>query len=95
MKNKIIIILISIILIYILYVCTDLIRLNNNKFKEAKPLITLNEKLLENDNITYQGLGYSVTYYRDIIKESDDLVNIKIYGMELKIFNKIIYSYVE
>ena len=54
MKNKIIIILISIILIYILYVCTDLIRLNNNKFKEAKPLITLNEKLLENDNITYQ-----------------------------------------
>ena len=90
MKNKIIIILISIILIYILYVCTD-----NNKFKEAKPLITLNEKLLENDNITYQGLGYSVTYYRDIIKESDDLVNIKIYGMELKIFNKIVYSYVE
>ncbi len=93
----IILILVCLIVLYITYVTIDCIRIRNSK-TGTKPFITISEKNTEN-KITYNGLGYLVTYYKDTnitIKENIILAEQLGYGAEFRLFSKIlIWAWVE
>ena len=98
-KNKIMwIIILAIILIgYMGYVVTDSIRLRNSKLG-TKPIITISEESTE-DKLTYIGIGYSITYYKNIDKIEENamtLIEQLGYGAEFRLFNRIlIWAWVE
>jgi len=98
-KCKSIIICLSIILVmYLVFVAVDCIRLRY-AVSYTKPLVTLSEKVTEN-RVTYSGLGYNVSYYRDRVTTiNNDVILIGgtgAYGAEFRLFNKIlIWAWVE
>lgn len=83
----------TLVLIWCIYVTIDCIRLRTMKLG-LKPLITL-DNIEEDTKIHYTGLGYSVSY--NIDKTQDyDLILIDIYGAEFRLFDKIlIWAWVE
>ena len=89
--NKVIkifgIVLLSLVLIWCLYVTVEAIRLRTMKLG-LKPLITL-ERVEEDTKLYYKGLGYSVTYQVETERDYD-LVLIKVYGGEFRLFDKIL-----
>jgi len=98
-KCKSIIICLSIILVmYLVFVAVDCIRLRY-AVSYTKPFVTLSEKVTEN-RVTYSGLGYNVSYYRDRVTTiNNDVILIGgtgAYGAEFRLFNKIlIWAWVE
>ena len=87
------IVLACFILIWCLYVTIDAIRLRTIKYG-ARPLITL-ESIEEDTKLYYKGLGYSVTYQVETERDYD-LVLIKVYSGEFRLFDKIlIWSWIE
>ena len=89
MKKNICIIIVSIVLLYVLFVTVDCVRLRNAKV-DTRPLITV--KAVENEN-KYIGLGYSVTYYVDSIVDNTNGIteNIELgYGAEFRLLDKIL-----
>lgn len=97
-KYKLLWIIFAIILIiYVGYVITDSIRLRNAKLG-TKPIITIAEESTET-RLIYTGLGYTISYYKDINKfEENSVILIEQlgYGAEFRLFNKIlIWAWVE
>ena len=100
------IIIVCIVLIWGIYVTVDCIRLRNGKGtkplitigEETKPLITIGEEKTEY-RTTYKGLGYTIKYYVDIgnITENDGMTYIEQlgYGAEFRVFNILIWAWVE
>ena len=79
---------------YVLFVTVDCVRLRYAK-SGTKPLITISLGETENGNV-YNGLGYSVRYYTDKKQKSSDLILIRCYGAEFRLFDKIlIWAWVE
>lgn len=75
------IVLLSLLIVWALFVKIDCIRLAIVQVEEAKPLITINTQEYEKDyeyGIIYTGLGYSIKYYNS--------KNTFAYGTELKLF---------
>lgn len=91
------IIILCIALIWGIYVTVDCFRLKNSK-TGTKPLITIGEEKNEY-RTTYKGLGYTMQYYIDIgeIKELDGITHIEQlgYGAEFRVFNILIWAWVE
>ena len=81
------IVLACFILIWCLYVTVDCIRIRTIKYGPS-PLVTL-ESIEEDTKLYYKGLGYSVTYQVETEREYD-LVLIKVYGGEFRLFDKIL-----
>jgi len=97
-KYKLLWIILAIILIiYIGYLIIDSIRLRNAKIG-TKPVITITEENTEN-RLTYTGLGYTISYYKDINKTKEtgiELIEHLGYGAEFKLFGKIlIWAWIE
>lgn len=87
------IVVLCVILIWCLYVTIDAIRLRTIKYG-ARPLITL-ESIDDDTKLYYKGLGYSVTYQVETERDYD-LVLIKVYGAEFRLFDKIlIWAWIE
>ena len=83
----------SVILIWCLYVTIDAIRLRTMKLG-PRPLVTL-DSIEEETKIYYKGLGYSITYQVETERDYD-MVNIRVYGAEFRLFDKIlIWAWVE
>ena len=79
-----------ILAVYIVFVASDSIRLSH-KTTAARPFITVSTAEAENRS-RYTGLGYSVTYYKDSVKDTDR----SIYGAQFMLFDKIlIWGWVE
>ena len=66
--KKVFTVILSLLIIYLLYVGIDYFRLKNDV--GLKPLITLDESITENEE-RYTGLGYVVTYDLDCTQEDD------------------------
>ena len=81
------ILLLCFVLIWCLYVTVDAIRLRTMKLG-LEPLITL-EQVGEETKLHYTGLGYNVTYSIDK-EQKYDMVNIRVYGGEFRLFDKIL-----
>ena len=81
------IVLLSLVLIWCLYVTVEAIRLRTMKLG-LKPLITL-EEVKEDTKIYYKGLGYSITYQIQT-KQNYDVVLINILGAEFRVFDKFL-----
>lgn len=73
-----------ILAVYILFVTADCIRLGNAD-TQTKPIITVSTAEEEN-RVKYNGLGYSVMYYKDSQEQSDS----DIYGAEVRLFDSIL-----
>lgn len=87
------IVLLCLILLWCLYVTVEAIRLRTMKLG-SEPLITL-ERIEDDMKHYYKGLGYSVTYQVET-KRDYDLVLIKVYGGEFRLFDKIlIWAWIE
>ena len=82
------------LIIYVLFVTVDCIRLKKTQ-TETKPFITISYAEYENGN-KYNGLGYSIKYYKDKPIDTDDNIEKNIYGAEFRLFDKIlIWAWVE
>lgn len=84
MKKKALIVTGIILVVYILFVTADCIRLRNAD-TQAKPIITVSTAEEEN-RVKYNGLGYSVMYYKDSQEQSDS----DIYSAEARLFDSIL-----
>ena len=94
MKQKILIVIGAIIIIYILFVTIDCFRLRNAK-SGTKPFITISLAEYENGN-KYTGLGYSIKYYKDKQVDINGNIEESGYGAEFRLFDKIlIWAWVE
>lgn len=94
MRKVILKTIIILLILYVLFVTVDCIRLRYAK-SGTKPLITISLGETEKGNV-YNGLGYSVRYYTDETQKSSDLILVRIYGAEFRLFNKIlIWAWVE
>lgn len=87
------IVILSVVLIWCLYVTVEAIRLRTMKLG-LEPLIAL-ERVEDDTKLYYKGLGYSVTY--QINKEQNyDLILTSILGGEFRLFDKIlIWAWIE
>lgn len=87
------IVLLSLVLIWCLYVTVEAIRLRTMKLG-LEPLIAL-ERGEDDTKLYYKGLGYSVTYQIHK-KQNYDLILTSILGGEFRLFDKIlIWSWIE
>lgn len=100
MKRTIKIIILTILvilLIWLIFILVDALRLNKAKYF-TKPLITIQEEISE-DETTYTGLGYAITYIHEKEVHADgDVVAIGhgAEGAEFKLFgNILIWAYIE
>lgn len=84
MKKKALIVTGIILAVYILFVTADCIRLGNAD-TQTKPIITVSTAEKEN-RVKYNGLGYSVMYYKDSQEQSDS----DIYSAEVRLFDSIL-----
>lgn len=85
--KKVVLIIISIITIYLLYITIELIRFNKNI--QIKPLITIKTSIKKNEYIEYTGITYKVkyTYYKIQDEESGNIEFAHSAG-EFKLFGK-------
>ena len=91
-KLKIVSVVVAVIItLSIAFLGVDVIRLSKPENKGEKPIITLDESYNER-NITYKGLGYTVTYLVDskIDPENDTIITHYISSAEVKLFDKVI-----
>lgn len=92
--KRILIALGIIFIIYASFVTVDCIRLRNAE-SGTKPLVTVSLAEYENGN-KYTGLGYTVKYYIDELKDKDGNVFESGCGAEFRLFDKIlIWAWVE
>ena len=75
------------------YVVTDCIRLRLSE-TGTKPLITLAETVTEN-RTTYTGIGYTVQYYTDTLENGGNVIEVRGYGAEFRLFGNLIWAWVE
>ena len=80
--KKVLIVIVSLLIIYLLYIGIDYFRLKNDM--GLKPLITLDEVITEEEE-RHTGLGYVVTYHLDC-KQEDDVKLCKIISSEYSLF---------
>lgn len=86
--------ILSIVIMYTIFIVIDCIRLRNAK-SETKPFITVSLAEYENGN-KYTGLGYSVKYYKDRLKDTNGNIVESGCGAEFRLFDKIlIWAWVE
>ena len=83
--------LLVVIIIATAFIGVEVMRLSNPENKGAKPIITIDESYNER-NITYKGLGYTVTYLVDskIDPENDTITTHYIYSAEVRLFDKVV-----
>ena len=96
-KNKIVACIVAVVLVFsIAFVGGEVIRLSKPENKGKKPIITLDESYSER-NITYKGLGYTVTYLVDskIDPQNDTITTHNIYSAEVRLFGKIVGAWIE
>ena len=94
MKKKILLIMVTLLIIYFLFITIDCIRLRNSK-NATKPFITIGLAEYENGN-KYIGLGYSVKYYKDKQENKNGNIVENGYGAEFRLFDRIlIWAWVE
>ena len=91
-KIKIISCLLAIaIVLSVAFIGAESIRLSSPENKGEKPIITLDERYNER-NITYKGLGYTVTYLVDSKNDpqNDTITTHNIYSAEVRLFGKVV-----
>ena len=82
----------SAVLLYGVFVGVDCVRLYNADVSEPPIIITQPTKI-QNDEVKYTGLGYTVTYdIKEDIKEENESLNTvyDICGAEFRLFDKIL-----
>ena len=96
MKNisRILIITISsVILLYGIYVCIDCVRLYNAE-ESKPPIVIIQPTQIQEDEVKYAGLGYTVTYkINEEIEAKENASLNAIYdvcGAEFRLFDKIL-----
>ena len=91
-KLKIVSVVVAVIItLSIAFLGVEVIRLSKPENKGEKPIITLDESYNER-NITYKGLGYTVTYLVDskTDPENDTITTHYIYSAEVRLFDKVL-----
>lgn len=94
---KIVSVVVSVIItLSIAFLGVEVIRLSKPENKGKKPIITLDESYNER-NITYKGLGYTVTYLVDSKNdpENDTITTHNIYSAEVRLFGKVVGAWIE
>lgn len=87
-RKLIVVILVTLLVLHAMFVAVDCVRLHNAE-PGTMPLITLNEDLSEN-RLTFQGLGYSVSYLVENVEEKTN-----VYGAEFRAFGLLIWAWIE
>lgn len=84
--KKFMLVIVSIIFLYFMFVGIDSYRIKSKPFEKVKPFITL-EEVNKDNSIIYYGLGYSIEYY---INDDES-----VYGAQFDLFNNImLWAYV-
>jgi len=97
--KDVIIAIIIVAVLWIIFVTIDCIRLRNSKY-HTRPIVNLKQEVSQ-DETTYVGLGYEVTYIheKEIMHEPGSdawAVGIGAVGAEFRLFGKIlIWAYIE
>lgn len=97
--KPLVIIICSLILAYGLFVGVDCIRLYNADISKP-PIITTQPTVIEDNDIKYTGLGYTVIYEikEDLTSEESGTINTiyDICGAEFRLFDKIfLWAWIE
>ncbi len=88
MKKKVLIAIVTLLIMYFLFVTIDCIKLRNAP-NGTKPIITISLAEYQNGN-KYIGLGYSVKYYNDRHEDTNGNIVESGYGAEFRLFDKIL-----
>ena len=80
--------LLLLLIIYIIYVMVDSIRIGMKEGEVLKPLVTLSQEEA-NEELSYDGIGYNVTYNVRKDWSSDTEIVNNVNSAEFKLFNLI------